>query len=124
MLLFISVFSGCCHCVKNVCIRSFSGPYFPAFGMNTERYGLSIRIQSKCGKIRATKTPNKDIFYAVCIILEMVDKALPSKHSYLFRFKFKIRFNFFLMIIRKKLKALKVKRKERKANQSSNIPVV
>ena len=105
MLLFISVFSGSCHCVKNVCIRSFSGPYFPAFGLNMERYGLSIRIQSKCGKIRATKTPNKDNFYAVCIILDMVDKTLPSKHSYLFRFKFEIRFNFFLMIIRKKLKA-------------------
>ena len=26
------------HCVKSVCIRSFSGPYFPAFGLNTERY--------------------------------------------------------------------------------------
>ena len=23
------------HCVKNVCIRSYSGPYFPAFGLNT-----------------------------------------------------------------------------------------
>ena len=26
------------HCVKGVHIRSFSGPYFPAFGLNTERY--------------------------------------------------------------------------------------
>ena len=26
------------HCVKSVQIRSFSGPYFPAFGLNTERY--------------------------------------------------------------------------------------
>ena len=25
-------------CMKRVHIRSFSGPYFPAFGMNTERY--------------------------------------------------------------------------------------
>ena len=25
------------HCVKSVCIRSFSGPYFPAFRLNTER---------------------------------------------------------------------------------------
>ena len=25
-------------CVKSVCIRSFSSPYFPAFGLNTERY--------------------------------------------------------------------------------------
>ena len=26
------------HCVKSVLIRSYSGPYFPAFGLNTERY--------------------------------------------------------------------------------------
>ena len=28
-----------------------SGPYFPAFGLNTERYEVSLRIQSECGKI-------------------------------------------------------------------------
>ena len=28
------------HCVKSVRIRSYSGPYFPAFGLNTERYGV------------------------------------------------------------------------------------
>ena len=33
----------------------FSGPYFPVFGLNTERYFVSIRIQSKCGKIRTRK---------------------------------------------------------------------
>ena len=33
----------------------FSGPYFPAFGLNTERYGVSLRIQSECGKIRTRK---------------------------------------------------------------------
>ena len=27
------------HCVKTVLIRSYSSPYFPAFGINTERYG-------------------------------------------------------------------------------------
>ena len=25
------------RCVKSVCIRSYSGPYFPAFGLNTKR---------------------------------------------------------------------------------------
>ena len=25
------------HCVKSVRIRSFSGPYFPAFGLNTDQ---------------------------------------------------------------------------------------
>ena len=32
------------HCVKSVRIRSFSGPYFPAFGLNTERYSVSLCI--------------------------------------------------------------------------------
>ena len=34
------------HCVKSVRIRRFSGPHFPAFGMNTERYSISFRIQT------------------------------------------------------------------------------
>ena len=33
------------------CIRSFSDPYFPAFGLNIERHGVSLRTQSECGKI-------------------------------------------------------------------------
>ena len=42
-------------CVKKVRIRSFSGSYFPAFGLNTERYGVSLRIQSECRKMRTKK---------------------------------------------------------------------
>ena len=53
------------HCVKTVGIRSYSGRHFPAFGMNTERYGVSLCIQSECGKIRTRITPNMDTFYAV-----------------------------------------------------------
>ena len=34
------------HCVKSVRIRSYSGSYSPAFGLNTERYETSHRIQS------------------------------------------------------------------------------
>ena len=33
----------------------FSGPYFPEFRLNTERYGVSLRIQSECGKIQTRK---------------------------------------------------------------------
>ena len=33
---------------KSVRIRSISGPYFHAFGLNTERYAVSLRIKSKC----------------------------------------------------------------------------
>ena len=43
------------HCVKIVQIRSFSGPYFPTFGLNRERYEVSLCIQSECGKIRTRK---------------------------------------------------------------------
>ena len=32
---------------------------------NKEIYGVNLRIQSKCGKIRTRKTPNTDIFQAV-----------------------------------------------------------
>ena len=30
----------------------FSSPYFPTFGLNTEKHGVYLRIQSKCRKIR------------------------------------------------------------------------
>ena len=33
----------------------FSGPCFPAFGLNEERYSVSLRIQSECGKIWTRK---------------------------------------------------------------------
>ena len=55
------------HCAKSVCILSFSGPYFSAFGLNTERYRVSLRIQSACGKMRTRKTCNMDTFHAVYI---------------------------------------------------------
>ena len=36
-----------------------SGPYFSVFGVNTERYGVSLRIQSEYRKIR---TRNNSVF--------------------------------------------------------------
>ena len=53
------------HYVKSVSIWSFSGLYLPAFGLNKERYEVSLRIQSECRKIWTRKTPNTDTFYAV-----------------------------------------------------------
>ena len=50
------------HCVKTICIRSYSGPYFPSFVLNTESYGVSLRIQPECGKIRTRVTPHKGTF--------------------------------------------------------------
>ena len=31
------------HCVKSVRIRRYSGPYFPAFGLNKERNPINPR---------------------------------------------------------------------------------
>ena len=81
------------HYVKSVRIRSFSGPYFPAFGLNTERYGVSLRIQSECGKIRTrktprkirtSKTPNTDTFHAVFVLnfLYFYSNLQPFSHCW------------------------------------------
>ena len=32
------------HCVKSIRIWSYSGPHFSAFGLNTERYYVPLRI--------------------------------------------------------------------------------
>ena len=53
--------------LKNVRIRCYSGPHFPAFGLNSERYRVSLHIQSECGKMRTRRTPNTDTFHAVSI---------------------------------------------------------
>ena len=46
-------------------LHSVECPSFLAFGLNTEGYSVSLRIQSKCGKIRTRITPNTDTFHAV-----------------------------------------------------------
>ena len=52
--------------VKKCPYSEFSGLYFPAPGLNMERYGVSLWcIQSKCGQIRTRKTPNTDTFHPV-----------------------------------------------------------
>ena len=56
------------RCIKNVPIRSYSGPYFPTFGLSTKRYEVFLRIQFKYGKIRTKITPNTNTFYAVKIL--------------------------------------------------------
>ena len=43
------------HCVKSVQIRSLFWSVFPAFGLNTERCKVSLRIRFKCGKRRTRK---------------------------------------------------------------------
>ena len=63
------------YCVKSVRIRSFSGPYFLAFGLNTERYSVSLRIQFECKKIRTRKILNTDTFYRVLFFI-MIKKYI------------------------------------------------
>ena len=62
--------------MKSVRIRSFSGPYFLAFGLSLERYGTSLRIQYECEKIRTKKTANMDTFKAgaaVCVYVQALE---------------------------------------------------
>ena len=66
------VFFCCCcswcsvkHCLKSVCIRSYSDPHSPAFRLNMERYSVSLRIRSNCGKMQTRITLNRDTFYEV-----------------------------------------------------------
>ena len=63
-IMFLGTFSSA-HCVKIVRIRRYSGPYFPAFKLNTQRYGVSLRIQSECGKMLNRVTSNTSTFHAV-----------------------------------------------------------
>ena len=57
------------YCAKNIRIPSFSGQYFPAFGLNAEICSVNLRIPSKYGKIRTIKTRNTDTFYATVILV-------------------------------------------------------
>ena len=55
--------------------RVVSGPYFSAFGVNTERYEVSLRIHSECGKIR---TRNNSVFghLFICVVCEWLPDLL------------------------------------------------
>ena len=53
------------HCSKSVHTWSFSGLYFPALGLNTKRYSVSVRIQPECQKLQTRKTLNMLTFYTV-----------------------------------------------------------
>ena len=53
------IFASNNQCIKRLRVRSYSGPCFPAFRLNTER------MQSKCRKIRTRITRNTDAFQAV-----------------------------------------------------------
>ena len=58
------------HCMKIVRIWSLPSPHFPAFGLNTERYSASLRIQSECGKVWTRKKRNTDTLHVVVISIK------------------------------------------------------
>ena len=77
----------CCnllHCEKIANIRSFPGPYFPAFELNKETYSVSLRIQSLGGKIRTRKTPNMDTFHVV--LLSSIFRLFPRRGPSLLKY--------------------------------------
>ena len=58
------------HCYSSYSLRKkclYSEFFFPAFGLNTERYKISLCIHSEWGKIWTKKSPNTDTFHAVVI---------------------------------------------------------
>ena len=65
------------HCVKNVCIRTYSFLHFPPFGLNTERYGVSLHVQSKCGKILRVRTP---FTQCLCIRKNWINKNWSTRY--------------------------------------------
>ena len=60
-------------------IRSYSGPYFPSFVLNTERYGVSLLIQFEYRKMSAKIIPNTGTFHAVNCINHGINNC--SKHK-------------------------------------------
>ena len=73
------------HYVKSVRIRTFSGSYFPPFGLNTERYGVPLRIQPECRKIRTRKTPNTNTFH------EVFQNTIPVTVVFMLKFRSHLR---------------------------------
>ena len=67
----------------NLSVFGVFGPYFPTFELNTEIHEVSLRVQSKCGKIGTGKTPNTDTFQAVYITRQLLER--PAKHCFFFK---------------------------------------
>ena len=50
---------------------SFSGLYFLAFELNTERQAVSLRFQFECEEIHTRKTRITDAFYALLDVMKL-----------------------------------------------------
>ena len=61
-----------------------SGPYFPAFGLNTERYFVHLSVFSlNAGKYGPEVTPFLDTFHAVFILTFNLKKEKQCKKNVL-----------------------------------------
>ena len=69
------------HSMKSVYIWSYSGLHFPAFGLNTERYLVFLRVQSEYWKMRTRITLNTDTFNAVKLLGSCVLQYLLYQRS-------------------------------------------
>ena len=69
-------------CAKSVRIRSYFGPHFSAFGLNMERYGVSLHMQSKCGKMQTRITSNTDNLHAVSATVFLILSRFTLKASF------------------------------------------
>ena len=70
--------------MKIVRIWNYSGPHFPAFGLNTERCGVYLRIQFANGKIQTRITPNTDAFHAVLNVKICYNDKTFANSSFMF----------------------------------------
>ena len=62
------------HCVKSVCIPSYYGPHFPAFGLNTERFNSQeMKVQVN----RALKR------YSFVVTIKTIKKQTGSANKFL-----------------------------------------
>ena len=71
-------FSGLYYFVKSVRNRSYSGPYFPAFGLNTERCSVSphsVRVQENANQ----NNPEYGHFFLQCTLSLNTSKRGPEK---------------------------------------------
>ena len=64
LILRIGLFVNKFYCMESVHIRSFSGQYFPAFGLNTDLSPYLSVFSPNAGKYGPEK-PNTDTFHAV-----------------------------------------------------------
>ena len=102
--------------VKNVLIRSFSGPHFLTLGLNTEIYWVNLRIQSEYVKMRTRKLRIRTLFthcsidrntltllpnqvLTNCLILYFCMLLLPYVFCFTFSFNFTKKVNIYFLYI-------------------------